>query len=40
MIPIHKLLARIRWDTQYAKHDFKIGYYDRIEAKIVIVPIK
>lgn len=40
MIPIHKLLARIRWDTEYAKADFKIGYYDRIERKIIVVPIK
>ncbi|WP_419174745.1 DUF504 domain-containing protein [Desulfosediminicola sp.] len=40
MIPIHKLLDRIRWDTEYAKADFKIGYYDRIEGKIIIVPIK
>ena len=39
MIPIHKLLDRIRWDTEYAKADFKIGYYDRIEGKIIIVPI-
>lgn len=40
MIPIHKLLNRIRWDTEYAKADFKIGYYDRVEDKIIVVPMK
>lgn len=40
MIPIHKLLNRIRWDAEYAKADFKIGYYDRVEDKIIVVPMK
>lgn len=40
MIPIHKLLSRIRWDTEYGKGDFKIGYYDRLEDRIIVVPLK
>ncbi|KJS01914.1 MAG: hypothetical protein VR65_07480 [Desulfobulbaceae bacterium BRH_c16a] len=40
MIPIHKLLSRIRWDPEFGGADFKIGYYDRIEDDIVIVPMK
>lgn len=40
MIPIHKLLARIRWDIEYGKADFKIGYYDRVEDKIIVVLMK
>lgn len=40
MIPIHELLNRIRWDPEYADADFTIGYYDRIENKIIVVPVK
>lgn len=40
MIPIHELLNRIRWDAEYGRADFKIGYYDRIEDTIIIVPLK
>lgn len=40
MIPIHELLNRIRWDAGFAAGaDFKIGYYDRVEDDIVIVPL-
>lgn len=38
MIPIHKLLNRIRWDSEFGKGNFEIGYYDRIEQKIHRVP--
>jgi uncharacterized protein (UPF0248 family) len=40
MTPIHELLNRIRWDAEYAKADFKIGYYDRIEDEIILVSLK
>lgn len=40
MIPIHELLNRIRWDEEYGKGDFVIGYYDRMEATIITVPLK
>ena len=29
MIPIHELLNRIRWDTEFGRGRFEIGYYDR-----------
>ena len=29
MIPIHELLNRIRWDAEFAKGTFELGYYDR-----------
>jgi uncharacterized protein (UPF0248 family) len=29
MIPIRELLDRIRWDPEFAKSEFAIGYYDR-----------
>ena len=39
MIPIHELLNRIRWDVEFGKGDFTIGYYDRVEDKIIRVPL-
>lgn len=38
MQPVQELLHRIRWDQTYAEADFEIGYYDRIEERIVHVP--
>lgn len=40
MIPVHELLNRIRWDEDYGKAKFVIGYYDRIENNIIHVPLK
>jgi uncharacterized protein (UPF0248 family) len=40
MIPIHELLNRIRWDSEFAKGDFELGYYDRTENRIIMVPLK
>ena len=40
MIPIHELLNRIRWDKEYGNADFVIGYYDRIEDRIICVPFR
>ena len=37
MIPIHELLSRIRWDREYAEGQFKIGYYDRVEDRVIFV---
>lgn len=38
MIPIHKLLSRIRWDPRFRAGRFTLGYFDRIERRIVTVP--
>ena len=40
MIPIHELLSRIRWDEAYGHADFVIGYYDRLEDRVMTVPLK
>jgi uncharacterized protein (UPF0248 family) len=40
MIPIHELLSRIRWDPEFAKGDFQLGYYDRAEDRIIMVALK
>jgi len=38
MIPIQDILNRIRWDASFAAARFEIGYYDRVERRIVLVP--
>jgi uncharacterized protein (UPF0248 family) len=40
MQPIHELLDRIRWDKDFGKGDFTIGYYDRVLDRIVTVPLR
>jgi uncharacterized protein (UPF0248 family) len=40
MIPIQDLLHRIQWDPEFAKGEFVLGYYDRIEDRIVRVPFR
>jgi len=40
MIPIHELLNRIHWDKEFGQGDFVIGYYDRVEDRIVRVPLR
>jgi uncharacterized protein (UPF0248 family) len=39
MIPVRELLNRIRWDRQFADAAFRIGYYDRVDDTIVVVPL-
>lgn len=39
MIPIHQLLNRIRWDKEYSQAEFTIGYYDRVDDEIILVPL-
>lgn len=38
MIPIQDILHRIRWDSSFAAAEFEIGYYDRVEQRIIMVP--
>jgi uncharacterized protein (UPF0248 family) len=40
MIPIHELLSRIRWDPEFAKGNFQLGYYDRGEDRIILTPLQ
>lgn len=40
MIPIRELFNRIRWDEQFAKGEFRIGYYDRIGDRIIHVDFR
>lgn len=38
MLPIRKLLSRIRWDREFGQGFFEIGYEDRLAGGIVRVP--
>lgn len=40
MIPIQQLLHRIRWDPEFGRADFVIGYFDRVLGSIVRVPYR
>jgi uncharacterized protein (UPF0248 family) len=39
VIPIHELFSRIRWDPEFGRAEFTIGYYDRVARRIVRVPL-
>jgi uncharacterized protein (UPF0248 family) len=39
MITIRALLNRIRWDREYGRGEFAVGYFDRLEERIVVVPL-
>lgn len=37
MQPIHELLNRIHRDPEFGRGHFEIGYYDRLDTKIILV---
>jgi len=39
MITIRELLNRIRWDREYGRGEFAVGYFDRLEGGIIVVPL-
>lgn len=39
MQPIHELLSRIRWDPEFGKGDFEIGFLDKVDSKIIRLPL-
>lgn len=38
MQPLHELLHRIKWDTEFGRGAFALGYYDRVLHQETIVP--
>lgn len=40
MIPLQDLLHRIRWDPEFGRGEFILGYYDRVERRILLVPLQ
>ena len=39
MLPIQALLNRIRWDREFGRGNFEVAYYDRVEKRLVRVPL-
>ena len=39
MVPIHTLLARIRWDPHFGRGRWEIAYLDRARPGLVRVPL-
>ena len=39
MIPIRALLARIRWDPDFGRGHFEMGYVDHMRSELVRVPL-
>jgi uncharacterized protein (UPF0248 family) len=40
MIPLHELLNRIRWDAEFGRASFDLGYYDRVADELRFVPFE
>jgi uncharacterized protein (UPF0248 family) len=40
MVPIQKLLSRIRWDADFSRGQFELGYFDRLEGRVVLVLLR
>ena len=40
MMPIQDLLNRIRWDKEFARGQFELGYFDRVERRVIVVPFQ
>ena len=40
MIPIQELPNRIRWDKKFGRGQFQVGYFDRVEKKILMIPFR
>lgn len=38
MQPLQQLLHRLRWDPEFGRGEFEIGYYDRVLDEEVCVP--
>jgi uncharacterized protein (UPF0248 family) len=40
VIPIHELLARIRWDPEFGRGHWEISYLDHARSELVRVPLE
>lgn len=40
MQPIQELLNRIRWDTEFSKGNFEIGFFDHLAHQIIRLPLQ
>ncbi len=39
MIPLHELLSRIQWDSEFGRGEFTLGYLDHVRGGLVYVPL-
>jgi len=39
MVPLHELLARIRWDEGFAAAHFEIAYLDHVEKRLIRIDL-
>ena len=39
-MPINELLNRIHWDPGFASANFELGYFDRVQNQINLVPLR
>jgi uncharacterized protein (UPF0248 family) len=39
MQPLQDLLHRIKWDPEFGKGSFALGYYDRVAHEETVVPV-
>ncbi len=39
MQPLDELLDRIKWDAEFGKGAFALGYYDRVLRRELVVPL-
>lgn len=39
MIPLHELLSRIRWDADFGRGEFRVGYLDHVRGGLVYVAL-
>lgn len=39
VITIRELLNRIRWNPEFSRGDYAIGYFDRFERRIIVIPL-
>ncbi len=40
MKPIWDLLNRIRWDAEFGRGRFELGYFDRVKHQTLVVPFQ
>lgn len=40
MMPVHELLSRIRWDREFGRGNFELGYYDHVARRILRIPLR
>ena len=38
--PVHELLNRIRWDPEFGRGSFELGYFDRVAKRVITVSFR